>query len=90
MIATPFIHDFHFYHHVSSSYIQQLRKRFVRDLRNSKARFILQVTDEDKPWVSGADTTREFKELQSILDEHYKIVLKGDGYLIYQIKDTSS
>jgi len=88
MIATPFIYDFHFYHHVSNGYIQQLRKRFIRDLQNSKPRFILQVTDEDKPWPSGADTTREFKELQSILDEHYKIVRKGDGYLIYQIEDT--
>ncbi len=89
LIATPFIYDFHFYHHVSNSYIQKLRNRFLRDLRNSKPRFILQVTDEDKPWVSGADTTREFKELQSILDEHYKIVSKGDGYLIYEIKETS-
>jgi hypothetical protein len=89
MIATPFIYDFHFYHHVSNSYIQQLRTRFIRDLKNSRPRFILQVTDEDKPWVSGSDTTREFKELQSILDEHYKIVFKGDGYLIYQINDSS-
>jgi hypothetical protein len=86
MIATPFIYDFHFYHHVSNSYIQQLRNRFIQALTNSRPRFILQVTDEDKPWVSGADTTREFKELQSILDDQYKIVRKGDGYLIYQIK----
>lgn len=85
MIATPFIYDFHFYHHVSNGYIQQLRKRFIRDLQDSKPRFILQVTDEDKPWPSGADTTREFKELQSILDAHYRIVRKGEGYLIYQM-----
>jgi hypothetical protein len=85
MIATPFIYDFHFYHNVSTGYIQQLRKRFIRDLQNSKPRFILQVTDEDKPWPSGFDTTRKFEELQSILAEHYKIVRKGDGYIIYEI-----
>jgi hypothetical protein len=84
MIATPFIYDFHFYHHVSNSYIQRLRNRFLQALRNTKPRFILQVTAEDKPWVSGADTTRDFKQLQSILDEQYKIVRKGNGYLIYE------
>jgi hypothetical protein len=38
-----------------------------------------------KPWVSGADTTREFEELQLLLDEDYEIIFEGKGYRIYEI-----
>ena len=31
-LATPFMYDFHFYHHVSHPYIQRLRRRFLHAL----------------------------------------------------------
>lgn len=85
-IATPFIYDFYFYHDVSNEYIQGLRRTFIADLRESQPRYIIDVVGEFKPWVSGMDTTREFKELQLLLDEDYVIVFSGDGYHIYELR----
>ena len=82
-IATPFIYDFYFYHHVSHPYIQNLRHRFIADLTAAKPRFILQVTAEDKPWPSGRDTTRQFPQLQAILASQYHPVQSQNGYVIY-------
>jgi len=83
-LATHFVYDFHFYHHVSNPYLRKLRAKFIEQLGQAKPRFIIQITDENKPWVSGGDTTREFMELQSLLEQNYEIVLKGDGYIIYE------
>lgn len=82
-IATPFVYDFHFYHHVSSEYIQNLRRRFLKDLTASNPRFIIQIRTA-KPWVSGFDTTREFEELQNLLNANYSEVFEGNGYAIYE------
>ena len=84
-IATPFIYNFHFYHHVSSDYIEGLRKKFINEMRLSPPRFIIRVEDKDEPWVQGQDTTREFKELQDLLDRDYRVVDEGNGYLIYEL-----
>jgi len=83
-LATEFVYDFHFYHHVSNPYIRKLRTKFIEQLERAKPRFIIQITDENKPWVSGEDTNREFMELQSLLERDYEIVLEGDGYIIYE------
>lgn len=82
-LATRFVYDFHFYHHISNPYIQGLRAELIRDLNNKPPRFIIQITSEDKPWVSGRDTTREFTELQELLGHLYKIASQGSGYVIY-------
>jgi hypothetical protein len=82
-IATPFIYDFYFYQNISNPYIQGLRNRFITDIKAAKPRFIIQIFAEDKPWVLGTDTTREFGELQAILSD-YAVVSKGNGYLIYE------
>lgn len=83
-LATPFIYDFHFYHHVSDNYIQKLRRQFISGFKTSKPRFVIEITAEDKPWVSGPDTTREFPELKRVIEEQYKPVDKGDGFVIYE------
>jgi hypothetical protein len=80
-IATPFYQDFHFYHHISKPYIQNLRKRFIRNLETSSPRFIIQVL-WGKPWLSGLDTTRKFEELQNILATDYTIACRGTGYFV--------
>jgi len=82
-LATTFLCDPQFYHHVSQPFIQGLRNRFVRELKAARPRFIIEVVT-DKPWVSGPDTTREFPELQNLMKSQYIVALKGDGYNIYE------
>ncbi|HNB41887.1 MAG TPA: hypothetical protein PLG52_10335, partial [Anaerolineales bacterium] len=67
-IATSYIFDFYFYHHISNPYIQSLRADFMTQLQESKPRFIIEVTAIDKPWVSGEDTSRDFPELRAFLN----------------------
>jgi hypothetical protein len=83
-IATPYIFDFYFYHHVSNPYIQSLRAGFMTDLQAARPRFIIEVTAIDKPWVSGPDTSREFPELRAYLEENYFVAIDKDDYVIYE------
>jgi len=85
-IATRFVNDFHFYHHLSEPYIQDLRKEFIGDLKAAPPRFIISYGGGDKPWVRGEDTTREFNALQNYIEKNYQIVLEEDGVSIYQLK----
>lgn len=82
-IATPFVYDFYFYHHVSNPFIQKLRGRFMAAMTAAPPRFVIQI-ETRKPWPSGEDTTREFPELQQLLDSHYSVASRGDGYTIYE------
>ncbi|MBI5953581.1 MAG: hypothetical protein HY865_18145 [Chloroflexi bacterium] len=84
-IATPYVFDFYFYHHVSNPYIQSLRADFMTDLQAASPRFIIEVTAVDKPWVSGPDTSREFPELRSFLDENYSVAIQKADYTIYEL-----
>ncbi|MBL8097987.1 MAG: glycosyltransferase family 39 protein [Anaerolineales bacterium] len=85
-IATEYIFDFYFYHHISNPYIQNLRNDFMNQLQESRPRFIIEITSADKPWVGGDDTTRtKFPELQNFLDENYSITIQKDDYIIYKL-----
>lgn len=83
-IATSYVFDFYFYHHVSDSYIQSLRTDFMKQLQESKPRFIIEVTAIDKPWVSGEDTSRDFPELHEFLSQNYSITMEREDYIIYE------
>ncbi len=85
-LATSFIYDFPFYHHVSMPYIAGLRTRFLHELQLSNPRFIVEVTASDKPWPRGADTSADFPPLRLYLQDHYRIAEKdeGMGYVIYE------
>ena len=85
-LATPFVYDFHFYHHVSRPYIRALRERFVAALAAARPRVIIWV-ETDKPWVSGEDTTRKFPALETFLADHYRIDALGDGYVMLMRTD---
>jgi len=85
-IATPYIFDFYFYHHVSTPYIQSLRADFMNDLKAANPRFIVEVTAMDKPWVAGEDTSREFSELREFLNENYSVTIQRDDYIIYELQ----
>jgi hypothetical protein len=57
----------------------------MNQLQESRPRFIVRVTAMDKPWISGADTSRElFPELSLFLDENYSITIQKDDYVIYE------
>lgn len=87
-IATNYVFDFYFYHHISNPYIQNLRNDFMNQLQESMPRFIIEVTSVDKPWVGGDDTSRtKFPALQIFLDENYSITIQKDNYLIYELDD---
>ena len=83
-IATSYVFDFYFYHHVSTPYIQSLRADFMNQLQESKPHFIIEVTAIDKPWVSGEDTTRDFPELRTFLTENYSVTMEREDYIIYE------
>jgi hypothetical protein len=86
-IATSYVFDFYFYHHISNPYIQSLRADFMTQLQTAQPRFIIEVTAIDKPWVSGEDTSREFPELRAVLDESYSVTMERDDYIIYELDD---
>jgi hypothetical protein len=69
-LATRFMYDFHFYHHMSSPYIQALRREFMLALSAKKPRFIIEVI-QNKPWPNGPNTTQEFQELKWFLEKNY-------------------
>lgn len=82
-LATRYMYDYHFYHHVSEPYIQELRRSFMEQLRAAAPRFLIEV-ETNKPWVSGPDTTRDFAELRQHINEFYASVFEGNGYRIYE------
>ena len=83
-LATPYIFDFYFYHHVSTPYIQSLRADFMDELQKSSPHFIVEVTAIDKPWITGQDTSREFPELRAFLDANYSVTIQKADYVIYE------
>lgn len=86
-LATSFIYEFHFYHHISNPYIQHLRKRFIRELKVAQPRYIIDMGNrakEENRWVSGKDTTNKFPELEDFLQKEYCISQKMEDYTIYE------
>lgn len=86
-LATRFIYDFSFYHHVSSETIQRLRRRFIEELDASRPAVILQAYGARRPWPSGVDTTRRFPELELRLRRDYKIAKQDDEVRILIRRD---
>jgi hypothetical protein len=83
-LATKYVFDFYFYHHVSNPYIQNLRNDFLTQLAEEKPRFIVEVTAIDKPWITGEDTTKDFPALREYLNENYTVEVSKDDFLIYK------
>lgn len=82
-LATKFMYEYHFYHHVSTPLIKALRSEFIDQLQTSRPKFIVAV-EEGKHWVSGLDSTLSFPELEELLNRHYVVAFRGKGYLIYE------
>lgn len=83
-LATRYMYDYHFYHHVSSAQNQKLRADFLRRLESSRPRFVIEVPGDEKPWVTGVDTSRSFEPLHVWLDRHYRVRLQRSAYVIFE------
>lgn len=81
-LATPYIVDYQFYHHVSTPYIQGLRRDFLARLSAAPPRFVIDVPSPTRP--QGIDTTAEFAELDAFLAAHYHMALVDEGFTIYE------
>ena len=82
VVATPYITDFQFYHHVSNPYIQKLRKNFMTKLKGEMPTFIIEVYETSR--VSGLDTTDKFPELRKFIEQHYQKDYAGNGFDIFR------
>ena len=81
-LATPYIVDYQFYHHVSSPYIQSLRRDLLSRLAAAPPRFIIDVPSPTRP--QGIDTTDDFAELDAFVAAHYHVALADEGFTIYE------
>lgn len=84
-LGTHFFYDFYFHHHISTPYIQNLRRRFIDDLQANRPRFIIDIDDKRHP--TGPDTSAEFPELSAFIAGNYRVAVNGDGYIIYETSD---
>jgi len=89
VVATRFICDFQFYHHVSTPYIQQLRKNFLTELGQAMPTFVIDVykAGDNIPEISGVDTTHEFPELRDFIEQQYRKDYAGNGFDIFRKRD---
>lgn len=84
--ATPFLYTFHFYHHVSTPYIDQLRRRFLRELHRSKPEFIVE-SRAHWPFTGGDDSSAFFLAYDVWRDAGYTAAETGKKYTIYERND---
>lgn len=80
-LATPFVYDFHFHHHVSTEYVQSLRARFLAAFEATRPRFVIAI-ETRKPWPIGPDTSHDWNELDLVLRRDYQLAAYGEGYRI--------
>lgn len=84
-LATRFLYDYHFYHHIDRPFIATLRARFMAELQQATPRLVLDV--KTKPRVSGPNTTDRFPELESYLKAHYRVVEDERAFRLLERRD---
>ena len=83
--ATSFLYSFHFYHHVSTPYIQDLRARFIDEFDEADSAFVIEGRRGPRlPWVWGEDTTRHFPALEKRLRDRYVRVRQYPKFTIWE------
>jgi len=85
-LATRFVYDFHFYHHVHEPYIQGLQARFLEELAEKRPDFIVEV-HEWRPRPSGPRTTGQFPALREFLRDYRAVESVTNGVTIYRRRD---
>lgn len=84
LIATRFLYDYHFFHHLSSPLIQDLRREFIDSLTRKPPDYFIYVFLKSR--VSGPDTSQDFSELGKFLFNNYDLIEKQDEFAIFKIK----
>jgi hypothetical protein len=83
--ATSFLYSFHFYHHVSTTYIQDLRARFIQEFDEADPAFVVEGRrGPGLPWVWGEDTTMHFPALEQRLRDRYVRVRQSPMFTIWE------
>lgn len=80
VIATRFITDLQFYHHINNPYIINLRKEFINELTKAKPKYIIKVKPFDLFSRPGKST--DFSELENYISTNY-IKDKAEGDVIF-------
>ena len=81
-LATRFMYDYHFYHHISSSPVRHLREIFIAELQFAKPDFVIVAQERFKSSVRGFDTSDHFDALEEFLDQYYELIQEEDAYHI--------
>ena len=86
-LATPYLNDTQFYHHVADPLIQSYRRDFLARLAAGPPRFILDVPEASRPRGPG---TAGFSELSAFIAANYRTALDGGDFIIYERRDAST
>jgi hypothetical protein len=84
--ATRFLEDFYFYHSLSDPFIHRLRNEFITVMTRNKPDYVVQITSEDKYWISGKGTSREFAELNGFIAKNYIADLITGEFTVFKCK----
>lgn len=84
-IATPFLADAQFYHHISSPYTQKLRRQFMALLNANPPTFFISITK--RPIPTGPDTTTQFRAFEKFLRDNYALAYQTPELSILQYKE---
>jgi hypothetical protein len=86
-LATPFLYDFHFYHHPHTAIIARLRQRFMRAMKTAQPRFVL--SNSGFLWrPRGPGTAQHFPELEALLSKRYGVIWRGQRLVLYELRAT--
>lgn len=88
VIATPYVTDFQFYHHINDPYIQYLRRDFISRLQQARPEFIIKLDEEARTVPSDAFAKNPFPALERFIQTNYREDFSGDGFIIFR-KDSN-
>jgi hypothetical protein len=83
VVATPYITDFQFYHHVNNPFVIKLREDLINRMRAELPEFVLAIYE--KPTLIGPHVSYSFPELDSLLAAEYGKVHSGQSYDVYKL-----
>lgn len=83
-LATRFLYDYHFYHHVDRPHFGVLRARFMGELQQAAPRLVLDV--KVKPRVTGPNTTDRFPDLEAYLKANYRVIEQDMAFRLLERK----
>ena len=82
LIATPFVSDYHFYHHVDHPFVRGLRERMLTELKANPPRFIVEMLNIPRP--KGG----QFKQLTRWIKRNYRSAKEGPSWIIWEYRET--